>query len=99
MAEKKIRSELYTVVSTFLYRGNQHFTAGQTIQAGHPVLKGRASLFRPFAPDHPWPVAGQESEPEPEPVAEQESEPEPEPVAEQESEPEPEPVAEPEGTE
>lgn len=70
MAEKKIRSDVYIVNATFEWRGSQWFTAGSTVQAGHPVLRGREHLFRPFAPTHPWPLPGAD----PEPVAQESAE-------------------------
>ncbi len=75
MAEKKIYAPtLFVVNATFFYKGDQLFTAGQVIAAGHPVLKGRQHLFRPLAPigapRAPDPL------PEPEPIdPEPESEP------------------------
>jgi len=88
MAEKQLRSDLHTVKATFLWKGNQYFVAGQTVQDGHPVLKGKAALFEPFTPDHPWPTVPRgTSKPEPQPEPEPEPDPEPDP----EPQPEPEP--------
>ena len=68
MAEKRTRSEFYVAKAAFLYRGTQLVLEGHTVAAGHPLLKGREALFRPFVPT--WPLPGAEPAVEPEPAAE-----------------------------
>jgi hypothetical protein len=92
MAEKLIHSkapEIYVAVSPF-YVGSQLVLAGHTVVAGHPLLKGRASLFRPFEPTWGLPVTP-EPEPEPEPKH-------PAPVTPPKDDPETKPEPEPEAT-
>lgn len=78
MAQKANRAsapEIYIANKTFLTDGNQWVRQGDTVAAGHPLLKGRiqsGNYFRPFTPTF-GPV-------EPEPEAEPEPTPEPEPV-------------------
>jgi hypothetical protein len=50
MAQKRIRSDLLQVKDTFIYHGDQVFTAGQVIAGDHPVVRGRGHLFRAFVP-------------------------------------------------
>jgi hypothetical protein len=64
MAEKRIRSEtpaVYVATATFYVHGNQLVLAGHTVAAGHPILKGREALFRPFTPT--WTLPGAKPEP------------------------------------
>lgn len=66
MAQKQQRG-LLVANKTFLIEHNVWVRAGDTVVAGHPILRGRAEAFRPFTPtfDLPDPVA----EPEPAPAA------------------------------
>jgi hypothetical protein len=63
MAVKQLRSELYVATKTFLVSGNLWVRQGDTVVAGHPILKGRieSGCFRPFTP-----TFGPVTEPEPE---------------------------------
>jgi hypothetical protein len=69
MAEKRQRSEVYVARASFLYQGRTLVLEGHTVAAGHPMLKGRESLFRPFVPTWPLPGGKPEPEPDPEPAA------------------------------
>lgn len=67
MAAPKV--EVYQVNETF-YVGGTPVYAGETVVAGHPLMRGRRHLFRPFAPTYghvPEPDAPPKSAPEPEP--------------------------------
>jgi hypothetical protein len=77
MAEKRIRTEptAYVALATFYLDGATLVMAGHTVAAGHPLLRGREHLFRPFTPT--WPLPGETPESEPEPVAVPDPEPEP----------------------
>lgn len=66
MVEKRVRSEYFVAKAAFLYRGTQLVLEGHTVQAGHPILKGREALFRPFVPT--WPLPGAELVVEAEPA-------------------------------
>lgn len=68
MAEKRLRSEVYVARASFLWRGRVLVLEGHTVGAGHPMLRGRESLFRPFVPT--WPAPGEK----PKPVAPTEAE-------------------------
>ena len=68
MAEKKI----YQALESF-YVGGQLINRGDTIVAGHPLLKGRTKLFGVFAPTFDEDSA--KSEPEPAPTPEPDEEP------------------------
>ena len=65
MAEKKI----YQALESF-YVGGQLINRGDTIIAGHPLLKGRTKLFGVFAPTFDEESAKPAPEPEPEPEEE-----------------------------
>lgn len=65
MAKKNL---IYEAITDF-YLGGQYIPSGATVVHGHPLLKGRTKLFRPFVPTF-GSVEGIEvpdSEPEPEP--------------------------------
>lgn len=75
---KAPRADVYEAVDTFIYRGDVIVNRGATVEAGHPMLKGREKLFRPFSPT--FTLAGAQPEaprgnPEPEPQGEPEPEP------------------------
>lgn len=57
MPEKRLRTEVYVAREAFYYRGSTLVLAGQTVAAGHPMLRGRMNLFRPFVPTWPAPDA------------------------------------------
>ena len=59
MAQKLIRSDLYVADSDFMAAPNVWVRAGNTVVAGHPILKGREHKFRPFAPTFDLPIAPQ----------------------------------------
>jgi hypothetical protein len=85
MAKKSL---IYETTSDF-YLGGQYIPAGATVTHGHPLMKGRSHLFRPFVPTYDF---AEEAEPEPAPKkAEAKAEPkaEPEPVKEESTEAEP----------
>jgi hypothetical protein len=67
MAQKQLRSDLLQVKDTFIYHGDQVFTAGMVIAGDHPVVRGRGHLFRAFTP------VGAPPAPEPAPAAEPEA--------------------------
>ena len=50
MAQKLIRSDLYIADSDFMTSQNVWVRAGNTVVAGHPILRGREHKFRPFKP-------------------------------------------------
>jgi hypothetical protein len=45
--------------------GNVYITAGQTARAGHPILKGRESIFTPLKVDYDLPEPPPAREPGP----------------------------------
>ena len=49
MADKDIA--VYQAIEPF-YADDMTIQAGDTVAAGHPILKGRLSLFRPFEPTY-----------------------------------------------
>lgn len=84
MAEKKRRTEIFQAVDSFAFRG-VIVQMGDTVIAGHPLLKGRQKLFRPFQPtygqiDYEAAAAPETAEPEPEPATRPAAEPQPEPA-------------------
>jgi hypothetical protein len=62
MAEKKIRSEVYVARASFLYQGRVLVMEGHTVAAGHPMLRGRERLFRPFVPTWTVPATKETTE-------------------------------------
>jgi hypothetical protein len=67
MAEKKIQT-IYQALDAF-YLGGQLVNRGDTVVAGHPMLKGRTKLFRKFTPTYTLeddPETTSEPEPKPE---------------------------------
>lgn len=60
MAKKSL---IYETTNDF-YLGGQYIPAGATVTHGHPLMKGRSHLFRPFVPTYDL---AEEAEPEPEP--------------------------------
>ena len=48
MAKKQL---IYQSTTDF-YLGGQYIPAGATVVHGHPLLKGRTKLFKPFVPDY-----------------------------------------------
>lgn len=85
MAEKRLRAEepaVYVATGSFYIGGTTLVLEGHTVAAGHPILRGRKALFRPFEPT--WPLsrsitaAATPVAPEPEPEPEPAPEPEPE---------------------
>jgi hypothetical protein len=75
MAEKQLK--VWQATTTFVLGGHGHQTVyvGDTVADGHPLLKGRKHLFKPFTPKFPLPAAAPEpaAEPEPAPAAEPEA--------------------------
>lgn len=49
MADKDVA--IYQAIEPF-YADGMTIQAGDTVADGHPILKGRMSLFRPFAPTY-----------------------------------------------
>jgi hypothetical protein len=44
-----------TEATTFETAGQTyHIVPGTTFSDGHPVVRARPELFRPFTPDYPW---------------------------------------------
>ena len=79
MAEKTIRAsgpEIFIANKTFLISGNLWVRQGDTVEKGHPIMRGRKEFFRPFSPTFPLPDA----EPKPTPTA-----PEPAPAGGEEA--------------
>jgi hypothetical protein len=64
MAQKRIRSDLWVAQSDFMAGQNVWVRAGDTVVDGHPILKRREHLFRPFTPTFDLP-----HQPEPEPAS------------------------------
>jgi len=51
MAEKQLRAGIYVATKTFLIEHNLWVRQGDTVVAGHPILKGRQRThFAPFTP-------------------------------------------------
>jgi hypothetical protein len=65
MAEKRLRSDLLVATKTFLTADGQFVRRGDTAVAGHPILRGHTSNFKPLVPKFSLPV---EPEPGPEPA-------------------------------
>jgi len=61
---------LFYIADDTFHIGSHVIHAGETVEAGHPWLKGRHKLFRPFTPTYPWKEP--EAKPEPAPEPEQE---------------------------
>lgn len=62
--------ELVQAAVSFIWNGRT-VRAGDTIEVGHPMIKGRGRsvLFRPFKPTWPAPTTGATSTPTPPPAA------------------------------
>lgn len=69
MARKPITPMIYEAIDDALINGTTYVMRGNTVVAGHPLLKGRMKLFRPFVP-----TFGEMAEPEPEPEPKSEAE-------------------------
>lgn len=71
MAEKKIKSEtpaptvMIATQGFYDTRSRTQVYPGETVEVGHPLLRGRNAYFRPFAPTHSVP-AKPESDAQPE---------------------------------
>lgn len=48
---KKDLVQIYRATSSF-WLGDQFVKSGDSVAAGHPLLKGRSALFEPFQPTH-----------------------------------------------
>lgn len=78
MAQKQLRSDIYEATSTFSI-GARIIRRGDTVAAGHPYMKGREVLFRPFRPTYgELPSPTPEAKPEPVAAPAPEVTPEPE---------------------
>jgi len=53
--DKSDAAAVFVANDSFYYGGSQLVMAGNTVEAGHPMLKGREHLFRPFEPTWPKP--------------------------------------------
>ncbi len=72
MAEKQLRAGIYVATKTFLLEHNVWVRQGDTVVAGHPVLKGRQKThFVPFQPTFGEPEP--EAAPEPDAPADAEA--------------------------
>ena len=80
MAPKQSGSPEVLVATTSFLVGSVRVTQGDTIQAGHPLLRGRAQFFKPFQVTFPFTPA---VEPEPKAPAKPapKSEPKPAPTS------------------
>jgi hypothetical protein len=51
VAEKKLKPLIYMARTSFV-RGSRVIRRGDSVPAGHPLMKGRETMFVPFQPTH-----------------------------------------------